>query len=245
MPGAGRRSSRRTPPSPTGCAPSGWSTSCSTTGHRRAGRGGRGLRVGARRPLPGGREPQPGPRPGLLHRHGLRDLHGRLREPQVGRRWRPLRRARLRRQDDLPGRRHLVRHLADRRAAASAAACCPPTAPSRPPCWSRSTDEDSRGASDADRPAAACARRAHRGRRRRAEVRQADPVRRAARHPVRLVPRRRRSGPPGQGHPQRRPGRRRPGHLDAARRGPAPARGLDLVPPTTEQTHPTSKEQHQ
>ena len=37
--------------------------------------------------------------------------------------------------------------------------------------------------------------------------------------------------PPGQGHPQRRPGRRRPGHLDPARRGPAPARGLDRHAP--------------
>ena len=52
-----------------------------------------------------------------------------------------------------------------------------------------------------------------------AEVRQADPLRRAARHPVRLVPgapttRRRRRG---QGHPQRRAGRGRSRHLAAAR----------------------------
>ena len=52
---------------------------------------------------------------------------------------------------------------------------------------------------------------ADRGGAERGEVRQADPARRPARHPVRLVPRRPATAAPGQGHPQRRPGRRRPG----------------------------------
>jgi histidyl-tRNA synthetase len=52
-----------------------------------------------------------------------------------------------------------------------------------------------------------------RGRAQRAEVRPPDPVRRAPRHPVRLVPRDRDRGErPGEGHPIRRPGRR--GHRD-------------------------------
>ena len=40
--------------------------------------------------------------PRLLHRHRRRDLHGRLRAAEVGRRRRPLRRARLRRPHDVP-----------------------------------------------------------------------------------------------------------------------------------------------
>ena len=63
-------------------------------------------------------------------------------------------------------------------------------------------DEDSRAASDTDRPGPARPRHRHRGRRVAAEVRQADPLRRASRHPVRLVRRRRRDRP-GEGHPQR------------------------------------------
>ena len=73
-------------------------------------------------------------------------------------------------------------------------------------------DEESRGASEAVADRAARPRHRHRGGRVRAEVRQADPVRRAPRHPVRLVPRTSRRG---QGHPQRRAGRpptRPPGH---------------------------------
>ena len=56
-----------------------------------------------------------------------------------------------------------------------------------------------------------------------AEVRQADPVCRASRHPVRSVPRRRRVGR-DQGHPQRRPGARRrraPGRLPSRTCAPA------------------------
>ena len=60
-----------------------------------------------------------------------------------------------------------------------------------------------------------------------AEVRPPDPVRRAPRHPVRLVPRDRdRRQRPGQGHPLRRPGRRRRRDLDAAGRRP-PAHDRD------------------
>ena len=47
-------------------------------------------------------------RPRLLHRHRRRDLHGRLRAPEVGRRRRSLRRPRQRRPHDVPGRRRLA-----------------------------------------------------------------------------------------------------------------------------------------
>ena len=62
----------------------------------------------------------------LLHRHRLRDLHGRLRAAEVGRRRRPVRRARQRRPDDVPRRRRL--------ASASLArwSRCSPTASSSP-----------------------------------------------------------------------------------------------------------------
>ena len=62
-----------------------------------------------------------------------------------------------------------------------------------------------------DRPARA--RHPVRGRAQRGEVRQADPVRRPARHPVRLVPGCRERRRPGQGHPLRRAGRRRRRHV--------------------------------
>ena len=137
---------------------------------------------------------------------------------------RPLRLAGLGRQGHLSRRRH----LAGRDAVAGAAV---PGRRRRPA--SRAVpsavlvalpDEDARAACDAHRAGAARPRHRHRGRRRAAEVRQADPLRRAPRHPVRLVPRRAaRRRPPGQGHPHRRPGRRRPVDLDAARKGPATA----------------------
>ena len=66
------------------------------------------------------------------------------------------------------------------------------------------------------RAAPAGPRHPHRGRGRAAEVRQADPLRRTTRHPVRLVPgvgrrrRHRRHAPRGQGHPQRCAGSGRP-----------------------------------
>ncbi len=61
-------------------------------------------------------------------------------------------------------------------------------------------DEDSRAACDAIATALRMRGDPHRGRRDRAEVRQADPLRRAARHPVRVVPG---ESARGQGHPQR------------------------------------------
>ncbi len=84
--------------------------------------------------------------------------------------------------------------------------------------------EDDRAQGDAGRRGAAPARHPGRGGSGRGEVRQADPVRRAARHPVRVVPGGGGERRPGQGHPQRGPGRRRPGHLGAAGGRPATAR---------------------
>ena len=115
---------------------------------------------------------------------------------------RPLRRAGQRRPDDLPRRRHLARRDPAAGAAVRATACSTAAAPV---------------------PIGRARRARRRGRARRvatrsphalrargiacevapsaAEVRQADPVRRAPRHPVRLVPRRRRRRRRGQGHP--------------------------------------------
>ncbi len=100
------------------------------------------------------------------------------------------------------------------------------------------TDEASRGASDLVATALRRSGVAVRGRRDGCEVRQADPGRRASRHPVRLVrPRlQRRRHPPGQGHPFRGAGRRRSGDLDPTHRGPATAGRLDHRPPTTGNT---------
>ena len=80
-------------------------------GPHRARRRRRGLR--GRRPPARHRRGQPAhrARPGLLHRHRRRDLHGGLRAAQVGRRRRAVRRPRLRREDDVPRRRCLVRRL--------------------------------------------------------------------------------------------------------------------------------------
>ena len=83
-------------------------------------------------------------------------------------------------------------------------------------------DEESRAGQRRDRHRAAGPRHPVRGRGQRAEVRQADPLRRAPRHPVRLVHRRRRR-PRGQGHPIGGAGGRRPGDLDPTHRGPATA----------------------
>ena len=97
----------------------------------------------------------------------------------------------------------------------------PRPAPCRAPCWSRWPTRRHAAASDAV-AAALRAGASRRGRAVRGEVRQADPARRPPRHPVRLVPGRGRDGVrPGQGHPVRRAGRRRPSHLDPAGRGPA------------------------
>ena len=70
-----------------------------------------------------------------------------------------------------------------------------------------------------------------------AEVRQADPARRAARHSLRPLPRRGRGGPRDQGHPQRRADRSGPHHVDAAGRGPAPARPTQPTGATVIRTH--------
>ena len=80
----------------------------------------------------------------LLHRHRRRDLHGRLRAAEVGRRGRALRRPRRRRPHDVPRRRHLLRRLPHPRPAARRRRPAPAAAPCRAPCWSRSTDEESR-----------------------------------------------------------------------------------------------------
>ena len=176
-------------------------------GSGRARRRGRGLRRHRQRQLRRRGQPEPGARARLLHRHRLRDLHDRLRVLGIGRRRGPVRRAGLRRQDVLSRCRHLLRHLAH----------------AGPSLQTRTLDLDAQravgGAGRACRRRVAGRRRcrrqsAARTRHRRrscrvsAEVRSADPVRRAARHTVRLVSRRRGRARRGQGHPQRRPGRR-------------------------------------
>ena len=177
-------------------------------------------------------------RPRLLHRHRRRDLHGRLRAPEVGRRRRPLRRARQRRPDDVPRRRRLLRRLPHARARCSPTACSPAAGRCRAPCWSPSSTR-SRA------PPASAVAAALRARgipcevaATAAEVRQADPVRRAPRHPVRLVPAGRRQ-PRGQGHPLRRPGGRRPGDLDPTRRATCDRRSsLPPQPPRRQHSDP-------
>src|SRR5439155_894819 len=81
------------------------------------------------------------------------------------------------------------------------------------------------GRGELGRGGAAAAGDPDRGRADAGQVRQADPVRRAARHPVRLVPGRQ----GGQGHPVRRPGDRRSGRLDAAGRRSAAAAAQRLL----------------
>ena len=77
-----------------------------------------------------------------------------------------------------------------------------------------------------DRRPGARERCAVRGRGDSGEVRQANPLCRASRHPLRSF---RNSGrTPDQGHPQRRPAAGRPGHLDTADRRPDPD-GLDKL----------------
>ena len=136
------------------------------------------------------------PRPRLLHRHRLRDPHGGLRAARVDLLRRPLRRARHRRPDDVP------RASASRSASpacwcrCSPRACSPAAGPCRARCWSRWPTRSAAPARDAvaDGAARAAASRA-RWPPAAAEVRQADPVRRAPRHPVRLVPGRRTERP--------------------------------------------------
>ena len=100
-----RPSACPTPRSWSGSAPSASRTSSSRPASpssrpwSRAARSATGDRV-TRRGQPAHRA-----RARLLHRHRARDLHGRLRAPEVGRRGRSLRRARRRRPHHLPGRR--------------------------------------------------------------------------------------------------------------------------------------------
>ena len=97
----------------------------------------------------------------------------------------------------------------------SPTASCPAAGPCRAPSSSPSTPRTT--APPARQVAAALRAPRHRvrGRADAREVRQADPLRRAPRHPLRLVRPGRRDAP-GQGHPLRRAGRGRPRHLDPA-----------------------------
>ena len=130
------------------------------------------------------------PRPRLLHRHRLRDPDGRLRAARLDLLRRPLRRAGHRRPDDLPRRRHLARASPGCSCRCSRRGLLDRVAGRCRPCVLVALpDEDDRGRLRRDR-AARCARAgiAAEVAPSRAEVRQADPLRRAARHPVRLVP---------------------------------------------------------
>ena len=139
---------------------------------------------------------------------------------EVRRRRRPLRRPRHRRPDDVPRRRHLVRRLAARSSRCSPTACSPAAARSRAPCWSRSSTRSRRAGQRrvADRAARAAASRA---RSPPAAQKFGKQIRYAERRGIPYVWFPQADGSHrGQGHPQRRPGRRRPRHLDPARRGP-------------------------
>ena len=139
------------------------------------------------RPGHGRGQPPHRPRARLLHRHGRRDLHGGLRAAEVGRWRRTLRRARRRRAYDVPGRRHLVRRLAhpaaaDRRGRPERQPCGAERRPGRP----RRRGEPTRQRTDRRR--APPPRHRLRGGAPPPEVRPSDPRRRAAGHPVRVVP---------------------------------------------------------
>nr|BFE69585.1 hypothetical protein GCM10020092_028860 [Actinoplanes digitatis] len=107
----------------------------------------------------------------------------------------------------------------------------PALRPQRPRCLAQRADlrrggAAGRGAAPGlrpDRTGAAPPRHQHRGGAVGGEVRQADPLRRAARHPVRLVPGYGRRGGHDQGHPLGRAGGGGRRHLAGASRGPAPA----------------------
>ena len=212
MPGAGRDPQRRRLVRRRRCARSGVERPAARRGPRRARRGRRG--GAARVPGAGRRRPQDRPRARLLHRHRLRDPARRLRVASARSapaaattRWPATGRRRY------PGVGHLARRDAGCCAAARRPAGSSRPAASVPTCVLVAVpDEESRAASD-DVAAALRARGiAHRGGAERRQVRQADPLRRAARAS-------RSSGSPaptgrrGQGHPHRRPGRGRPGRL--------------------------------
>ena len=153
-------------------------------GPRRRGR--RRARARAR-----GRGPADRPGPRLLHRHRVRDPAARPRGPRLDLLGGPLRRAGLRRPRDVPGGRHLDRRLPAAR---------PGARPGPRHRFALGADlragrRRRRGVPRRRRPhrrRAAGPRHRHRGRPVGGEVRQADPPRRSARHPVRLVRRRRR-----------------------------------------------------
>ena len=160
-------------------------------------RGARGRRRGLPRPVVAGRvdvEANLRIARGLDYYTGtvLEIFMSGLRAAEVRRRRRSVRRPGLGRQDDVPRGRRLLRHLAHagaavrRRRARRQPRRCPP------PYWSPSWTRTSRPISTAI--ASACAPGASRARSpdEPAEVRPADPLRRAPRHPVRLVPRGRR-----------------------------------------------------
>ena len=161
------------------------------------------------------------PRPRLLHRHGLRDPARRVRVVGLGVLGRALRLAGHRRPHHLPRGRHLDRP--DPPGAPARHQARPHREPLHP--GGRARRGRRRGEPRdlaAGGGGAAVARHPVRGRAQRSEVRQADPLRRPARHPVRLVPGRRGGRRPGQGHPLGRAGRRRRGHLAVPAGGPAP-----------------------
>src|SRR4051794_31503788 len=164
-------------------------------------------------------EPAHRPWPRLLHRDGRRDLHGRLRAAQVRRRRRPVRRPGERRQDDVPGRRSVLRGVAH--AGAVARRRGPVGQPPGAECRAgRAGVGAEPGQRRGGRRRTAGPRHRDRGGGQPAEVRQADPLRRAAWHPVRLVHRGRRRHRPGARYPQRRAGRRGRRPLDATGRRP-------------------------
>ena len=136
---------------------------------------------------------------------------------KLGRLGRPLRRPRQRRPDDLPRRRHLLRRL-PRAVPLIADGVLRGSRPVPSAVLVALADEESarRQRAVADRAARAAASPARSPRAPQKFGKQIR-LRRAPRHPVRLVRRRRRGHAPGQGHPHRRAGRRRPGDLDPTR----------------------------
>ena len=178
-----------TPPSSSGSAPSGSSDELLETGLAELAAVVEGCAGADRRPGRRRGEPAHRARPRLLHRHGLRDLHGRLRAPEVRR----LAAAGTTRSPTTAARRtrasasrfgvsRTLRAADRRRRARRQPVGAQRGAGRRRPTRSRAAEQRRR------RAAAARARHPVRGRAQPAEVRQADPVRRAARHPVRLVP---------------------------------------------------------
>ena len=116
----------------------------------------------------------------------------------------------------------------------SAAGSSAPAARCRPACWWRSPTRTARGESDAGRRRPARPRdRLRGGARRPHKFGKQIRLRRPARHPVRLVPRRETARV--QGHPLGRAGARRPRGVGAPGRGPPPVR---VAPTDPEEQHP-------